>query len=73
VYQASEDIAACEQHLAGVCQPGRELALCDRALRSFTRTGVVLGRYEDEPALAEYVKDLRVRHEALASRADIGL
>jgi hypothetical protein len=73
VYEAGKDIAACEQHLAGVCDPRRELEPCDRALRSFTRIGVVLGRYEDEPALAEYVKDLRVRHEALTRRADTGL
>jgi hypothetical protein len=28
----------------------------------------VLDRYEDEPDLAEYVKELRVRYEALARR-----
>jgi hypothetical protein len=73
VYQAAKAIEACEQHLAGTCEPGRECEQCDRALLAFARIGVVLDRYQAEPALAEYVKDLRVRHEALARRADMRL
>jgi hypothetical protein len=68
VYQAAKAIDACEQHLAGGCEPGRELDRCDQALQAFPRLGVVLDRYEDEPDLAEYVKELRVRYEALARR-----
>jgi hypothetical protein len=73
VYQTSKAIETCEQHLAGACEPGREPEGCDRALQAFSRFGVVLDRYEDEPALAEYVKDLRGRHEALARRPDMRL
>ncbi|GAA1810694.1 hypothetical protein HC028_19385 [Planosporangium flavigriseum] len=69
VYEATRTLDACEQHLAGACEPGQNLERCDRALQTFTRLGVVLDRYPDEPALAEYVKDLRVRHETLARRS----
>jgi hypothetical protein len=75
VYEAKKAIAERERHLAGACEPTREPERGDRAraTRTFTDVGVVLNRYDDEPALAEYVKDLRVRHEALARRADMRL
>ena len=68
MHEATKAIETCEQHLAGGCEPGRELDRCDQALQAFPRLGVVLDRYEDEPDLAEYVKELRVRYEALARR-----
>jgi hypothetical protein len=75
VYEAKKAIAERERHLAGACEPTREPERGDRAraTRTFTDVGVVLDRYEDEPALAEYVKDLRVRHEALARRPGMRL
>jgi hypothetical protein len=75
VYQAAKVIAGHEQHRTDVSEPDRELERRDRAraLQTFTDVGVALERYEDESALAEYVKDLRVRHEALARRAGMRL
>jgi hypothetical protein len=75
VYQASKAIEEHEQHLAGACEPGRDSDCCDRtsALQPLRQVGAVLDSYEDDPALAEYVKDLRVRHEAVARRAGMRL
>jgi hypothetical protein len=89
VYGANRAIAAREQHLAGASEPTREPERGDRepergdrepeggdrapALRTFADVGVMLDRFDDEPALAEYVKDLRVRYEVLARQVGVRL
>jgi hypothetical protein len=75
VYPASKAIEEHEQHLAGGCESGRDSDRCDRtsALQPLRRVGAVLDSYEDDPALTEYVKDLRGRHEGLARSAGMRL
>jgi hypothetical protein len=79
VYQVAKAVEEYEQHLAGTPEPGRELTRGDRAraLRTLTDVGVVLDSYldsyDDDPALPEYVSELRIRHEALARRAGVRL
>jgi hypothetical protein len=72
VYQAKRAVEEHEQHPAGAPVPDRDSQDSARmpALHILRQVGVVLNSYEDEPALAGYVKELRVRSEGLARRAE---
>lgn len=75
VDEARTVIEEYEQYSCPVSRLGRWSQYRDvsDALPILADVRAVLDRYEDEPVLSEYVKDLRIRYEDLVRRARLGL